>query len=54
VHYDGETCSLLLGGRAISGYGHRAIADCLDKTVRIVSDKGFVLFMRLEKFEDPC
>ncbi len=54
VHFDGETCALI---PRRAGYfpdnGTDAIEDCLEKTIRIVSQKGFELYIRLEKFEDP-
>ena len=54
IHYDGATCTLL---PRRAGYfpdaGSDPIEDCQGKTVRVLSDKGFELFIRLEEFEDP-
>jgi hypothetical protein len=33
--------------------GGNPVTDCIGKTIRIVSDKGYELFMRIEQYEDP-
>jgi len=54
VRFDGERCSLVPRRPAyFPDSGSQTIDDCLGKTVRVVSDKGYELFLRLERFEDP-
>jgi hypothetical protein len=33
--------------------GNNPVHDCIDKTIRVISDKGYELFFRLEQYEDP-
>lgn len=33
--------------------GNNPVHDCIGKTIRVVSDKGYELFIRLEQYEDP-
>jgi hypothetical protein len=33
--------------------GNNPVPDCIGKTIRVMSDKGYELFMRIEQYEDP-
>jgi hypothetical protein len=33
--------------------GDNPLSDCIGKTIRVVSDKGYELFFRFEQYEDP-
>jgi hypothetical protein len=33
--------------------GAEPVQDCIGKTIRIISDKGYELFIRIEQYEDP-
>jgi hypothetical protein len=33
--------------------GSEPIHDCIGKTIRVISDKGYELSLRLEQYEDP-
>jgi hypothetical protein len=33
--------------------GGEPVPDCVGKTIRVVSDKGYELFIRIEQYEDP-
>jgi hypothetical protein len=33
--------------------GNNPVHDCIGKTIRVISDKGYELFFRLEQYEDP-
>jgi hypothetical protein len=33
--------------------GGEPVRDCIGKNIRVVSDKGYELFMRIEQYEDP-
>jgi hypothetical protein len=33
--------------------GNNPVPDCIGKTVRVISDKGYELFIRVELYEDP-
>jgi hypothetical protein len=33
--------------------GSEPVQDCIGKTIRIISDKGYELFIRIEQYEDP-
>jgi hypothetical protein len=33
--------------------GDEPVQDCIGKTIRVVSDKGYELFRRIEQYEDP-
>jgi hypothetical protein len=33
--------------------GSQPVTDCIGKTIRILSEKGYELFIRIERYEDP-
>jgi hypothetical protein len=33
--------------------GNEPIHDCIGKIIRVISDKGYELFLRIEQYEDP-
>jgi hypothetical protein len=33
--------------------GNNPVHDCIGKTIRVIADKGYELFIRLEQYEDP-
>jgi hypothetical protein len=35
------------------GLGAEPVRDCVGKIIRVISDKGYELFLRLEQYEDP-
>jgi hypothetical protein len=55
VRYDGNTCTFYprrpeffpdLGGS-------QPVTNCIGKTIRVISEKGYELFIRIERYEDP-
>ena len=54
IHYDGMTCSFVpRRPEYFPDSGSNVVADCVGKTIRVVSDKGYEMFIKLEMFEDP-
>ncbi|MDR1971879.1 MAG: hypothetical protein LBQ46_08145 [Treponema sp.] len=54
LRYESATCSFYPRKPAyFPDIGNNPVPDCVGKTIRIVSDKGYELFMRIEQYEDP-
>ncbi len=54
IRFDGENCVVVPRRPAyFPDNGAAPIENCIGKTVRLVSDKGYELFFRIDKFEDP-
>jgi len=54
IHFDGEYCSLVpRRPDYFPDIGSTIVDDCLGKDIRVLSDKGYELYLRIEKFEDP-
>ena len=54
VQYDGRNCTLIpRKPQYFPDIGSETVHNCIGKTVRIVSDKKYELYMRIEKYEDP-
>ena len=54
IRFDGEKCMLVPRLRSyFPDSGDEAIEDCVGKTIRVVSRKGFELRIRFDRYEDP-
>jgi hypothetical protein len=54
LRYEGGSCLLIpRKPKYFPDTGSSPVKDCLGKTIRIVSDKDYELFMRIELYEDP-
>jgi hypothetical protein len=54
LRYQNSTCSFYpRKPEYFPGLNNQPIHDCVGKTIRAVSDKGFELYFRLEQYEDP-
>jgi hypothetical protein len=54
VRFDGRQCALIpRKPQFFPDTGSEPISDCIGKTIRIVSERGYELFIRIEQYEDP-
>lgn len=54
LHYEENHCILIpRKGRYFPDIGDEPVKDCIGKTIRIISDKNYELYMRIEWYEDP-
>jgi hypothetical protein len=54
LRYKGGSCTLIpRKPKYFPDTGSSPVKDCIGKTVRVVSDKDYELFMRIESCEDP-
>ncbi len=54
IRFDGERCILVpRRPEFFPDNGSEPIVDCVNKTIRLVSQKGYELKIRLERFRDP-
>lgn len=54
IRYDGEVCSLIPRRPDLFAVtGNEIVADCVGKTIELVSEKGYQLKIRFDRFEDP-
>jgi hypothetical protein len=54
VRYESSGCTFYpLKPRYFPELGSTPLPDCIGKTIRVVSDRGYELSMRLEPYEDP-
>jgi hypothetical protein len=54
IRYDGHDCSLVpLKRKYFPDLNSKTVPNCVGKTIRVVSDRGYALEIRLEWYEDP-
>lgn len=54
IHYDGQTCTFVpRKSQYFPDLGSNVLADCIGKTIRIISDKKYELKIKFELYEDP-
>lgn len=54
VRFDGEHCSLVVRRPDFfPDTRHSVIDDCVGRTIRVISEKGYELAFRLDEYEDP-
>jgi hypothetical protein len=54
VRFDGRRCTLIpRKPQFFPDTGSEPIPDCIGKTIRIVSERDYELFIRIEQYEDP-
>jgi hypothetical protein len=54
VRVDGERCTFIpRRPQYFPDTGSQQISDCIGKMIRIVSEKGYELHLRMERYEDP-
>jgi hypothetical protein len=54
IHYDGRQCTFIPKRlEFFPDIGSHRVNDCIGKTIRVVSDKNYELFIRPEWYQDP-
>ncbi|MDR0512759.1 MAG: VWA domain-containing protein [Treponema sp.] len=54
IRCEGRNCTFIpKKPRYFPDIGSQPVYDCIGKTVRVVSDKNYELFIQLERYEDP-
>jgi hypothetical protein len=54
LQYDGKNCTLTLKkSQYFPDLGSQQVPNCIGKNIRVVSDKNYELYIRIEKYEDP-
>jgi hypothetical protein len=54
VRFDGERCIFVpRRPEFFPDIGREPVEDCVGKTIRVISQKGYELKVRLDRFEDP-
>jgi Na+-transporting methylmalonyl-CoA/oxaloacetate decarboxylase gamma subunit len=54
LRFDGRQCSFIpKRPRFFPDIGGRVLPDCLGKTIRLVSERNYELFFRIEQYENP-
>jgi hypothetical protein len=54
VRFDGRQCTLIpRKPQFFPDTGSEPIVDCIGKTIRVMSERGYELFIRIEQYEDP-
>lgn len=54
VQFDGRNCTFIpLKPRYFPDIGSQSLHNCIGKSIRVVSDKDYELFIRVERYEDP-
>jgi hypothetical protein len=52
--FDGKSCTFVpLKPRYFPDIGSSPVRDCIEKTIRAVSDKNYEIYFRFERFRDP-
>jgi hypothetical protein len=54
VRYDGNNCTFIpKKPNHFPDIGSQSVPNCIGKTIRVVSEKHYELFIRIDRFEDP-
>jgi hypothetical protein len=54
IRYDGKNCTFTpKRPEFFPDIGSNPQPDCIGKTIRVISSKGYELFIRIERYEDP-
>jgi hypothetical protein len=54
LHYDGRSCTFVpKRSEFFPDLGGQSLSNCIGKTIRIVSQKNYELFIRFVRYEDP-
>jgi len=54
VQFDGRNCTFIpLKPKYFPDIGSQSVHNCIGKNIRVMSDKGYELFIRVERYEDP-
>ena len=54
VTYDGRNCTLYpRKSKYLPDIGSQSVSNCIGKTIRVISDKNYELYFRIEMYEDP-
>ncbi|MDR1903886.1 MAG: VWA domain-containing protein [Treponema sp.] len=54
IRFDGRQCTLIpRKPQFFPDIGSGPVSDCIGETIRIVSQRGYELFIRIERYEDP-
>ena len=54
VHFDGKNCTFIpKKPKYFPDIGSEPVPTCIGKTIRVISEKNYELFIRIERFQDP-
>ena len=54
VSFDGRNCTFTpRQPKYFPDIGSQSVYNCIGKTIRIISDRGYELFIRVERYQDP-
>jgi hypothetical protein len=54
IHCDGNSCTLVpKKPQFFPDIGSQPVPGCIGKTIRVISEKNYELFIRMERYEDP-
>jgi len=54
VRYDGRNCTFIpRSPKYFPDLGSQQVSNCIGKTIRVISDKNYEMFLRVERYEDP-
>ena len=54
VRYDGRQCTFIpLKPQFFPDIGSQQVSNCIGKSIRVLSEKKYELFIRIERYEDP-
>jgi hypothetical protein len=54
IHFDGRNCTFVpKKPKYFPDIGSQSVPNCIGKTIRVISDKNYELFVRIERFQDP-
>ena len=54
VRFDGRQCTFTpLKPQFFPDIGSQQVSNCIGKTIRVISQKNYELFIRIERYEDP-
>jgi hypothetical protein len=54
VHFDGSQCTFVpVQPKYFPDLGSSTVPACIGKTIRVISDKGYELHIRVDRYEDP-
>jgi hypothetical protein len=54
LRFDGTNCTFIpLKSKYFPDIGSQQIPECIGKTIRVLSDKGYELFFHFERYKDP-
>jgi hypothetical protein len=54
IQFDGRNCTFIpKKAKYFPDIGSQSVPNCIGKTIRVISDKNYELYIRMERFQDP-